>query len=495
MENIQFKYDKNFLVAVFQDSTEIINYQLEMLTNNEIQNVIHANKQIKNGTVHIYYDITSKLSFEQAITHKKITLDQFLNFLFSFIKACKELEEYQLEQDGILLDVKYIYVNPVNFEADFVYLPNTKGGDSFEKQMVMLKNILMSGSVELLDGQRVQQLVDIFMQNFEQIQTFENKLAEVLKTSTKPQYKAPPSAPPENVSHYLPEQPAPREQPTPKEQAVPKMSITPPVAKKPIPDMPVASVDRIATKGKPAVNMRGMVIVAGVTVVGIGLIFALMRMGIFATETGGTDMTSVGLLAILVLVADYFAYKKLGQTGSAKAEAAATKEKPTKKSAPTVKKGIDNIVYPKVELSKVSENPQPIEIKAETPMAYKPQPLAASNAPSIYDYKTDIIQDDDLFSPYLEHDLNNTREKISLNERFRIGKLVGQVDYISQSKKVSKIHAEFLTKDGRVFVIDLNSLNGTFLNGNRERIQSNIEHEVFNNDRILVADDEFIVRF
>ncbi|MCR5654549.1 MAG: FHA domain-containing protein [Lachnospiraceae bacterium] len=50
---------------------------------------------------------------------------------------------------------------------------------------------------------------------------------------------------------------------------------------------------------------------------------------------------------------------------------------------------------------------------------------------------------------------------------FVIGKNKDQADYVIEDNSISRIHARFTERDGIVFITDLNSLNGTFLNGIR----------------------------
>ena len=91
--------------------------------------------------------------------------------------------------------------------------------------------------------------------------------------------------------------------------------------------------------------------------------------------------------------------------------------------------------------------------------------------------------------PYLVRYKNN--EKIVLNKPvFRIGKEKSYVDYfISDNSAISRSHANILNMDGKFYVIDTNSTNHTFLNG--QMLQSNMETEIKHGDKIRLADEEF----
>ena len=92
-------------------------------------------------------------------------------------------------------------------------------------------------------------------------------------------------------------------------------------------------------------------------------------------------------------------------------------------------------------------------------------------------------------SPYLIRVKNN--EKISINKAmFRIGKEKSYVDYfIDDNTYISRGHANILCKDGRCYIVDNNSRNHTYVNG--EMITSGNEVELKNGDTIKLANEAF----
>lgn len=91
--------------------------------------------------------------------------------------------------------------------------------------------------------------------------------------------------------------------------------------------------------------------------------------------------------------------------------------------------------------------------------------------------------------PYLVRKKNN--EKISLNKPvFRVGKERGYVDYhVGDNVAISRSHASFITRDDKCFVVDTNSTNHTFVNGNM--IQSGVETQISDGDLIRLANEDF----
>lgn len=73
---------------------------------------------------------------------------------------------------------------------------------------------------------------------------------------------------------------------------------------------------------------------------------------------------------------------------------------------------------------------------------------------------------------------------------FYVGSLSGYMDYVISQDTVSRFHAKFIRQGNRVLLSDLNSTNGTKVNGRLLNVQEQIP--LANGDRILFADAEFV---
>ena len=85
-----------------------------------------------------------------------------------------------------------------------------------------------------------------------------------------------------------------------------------------------------------------------------------------------------------------------------------------------------------------------------------------------------------------------TNEKVDITKQlFRVGKERNKVDYcVTNNNAVSRIHADIVYKNGQYFVIDNNSTNYTFVNG--QMIAAKQEVALSDGDRIKFAEEEFI---
>lgn len=84
-----------------------------------------------------------------------------------------------------------------------------------------------------------------------------------------------------------------------------------------------------------------------------------------------------------------------------------------------------------------------------------------------------------------------TNEKVDITKQlFRIGKERSKVDYcITNNNSVSRIHADIVCKGGQYYIIDNNSTNYTFVNG--QMIPAKQEVALANGDKIKFAEEEF----
>ena len=91
--------------------------------------------------------------------------------------------------------------------------------------------------------------------------------------------------------------------------------------------------------------------------------------------------------------------------------------------------------------------------------------------------------------PFLIRTKNN--EKIPLDKAvFRIGKEKSYVDYfIGDNTAISRSHANIVSRDGEYFVVDTNSTNHTYLNG--QMLASNVETKITSGSKIRLANEDF----
>lgn len=73
---------------------------------------------------------------------------------------------------------------------------------------------------------------------------------------------------------------------------------------------------------------------------------------------------------------------------------------------------------------------------------------------------------------------------------YLVGKMQSEVDMVVNSEMVSRIHAKFIKKENNVYIMDMNSKNGTYING--IRLCTYEEKQLNPGDKIRFADLEYI---
>lgn len=129
--------------------------------------------------------------------------------------------------------------------------------------------------------------------------------------------------------------------------------------------------------------------------------------------------------------------------------------------------------------------------KIFNPLTQNVKPLDSENIIEISKPES-IPESEEIKTKYLIR--KSTSEKIMLSKSpFRIGKTAEKNDYaVANNATVSRVHAEFIVKGNRCYIIDLKSTNRTFVNGTA--ITPEREVEIVNGTVILLANEEFVLR-
>lgn len=109
-----------------------------------------------------------------------------------------------------------------------------------------------------------------------------------------------------------------------------------------------------------------------------------------------------------------------------------------------------------------------------------------------YSEDTVLLNEPEVKYPILQR-VSGGEEIVLDKPVFRIGKEKSYVDYfVTNNNTVSRSHADIIARNGKYYIMDLNSKNGTFINGYEIPVKSEIELNI--NDRITLSNEEFIFK-
>lgn len=99
----------------------VLDYQIHMILNNSIPNLLKLNYEFFDNELRYYYDITNKQTLEEYISKWKINY----NFLFQFLKSLSmvtsELKSYLVNSNHLLLNPKFIFFEESKNKFYFCY--------------------------------------------------------------------------------------------------------------------------------------------------------------------------------------------------------------------------------------------------------------------------------------------------------------------------------------------------------------------------------------
>ena len=538
---MQFSYEtvgnSSYLVAVFEGGTGIVNYQLQMLANNDIKNIIKANKRQKNEDVLVSYNITSKIALAQMDSKNKIPKVGLIKIIEGALTALEDIEEYQLVSSGIVFDEEYIFVKPGNYEPSFIYVPNSMEDSGIEPLKNFILSLIMGSKVEISNDNFVQVLLETL--NNPALTTKElKKLCDKYK-SDKPKIETKKTEPAKVETPPVYQQPVQTQQTPIQPVNIPQTNIQSQERKPNIPVMPNGQIpvakkndkkEDKKNKAKAENNEKNPAKTKFLIfqIVFVGLFIACIMSGILNDANGNIDIKYLFAIVLGIAVVDFVIYREMFVNKKADGEDKKKESKPAKNNAkkPTVsmpgkdipaRPAMPGKEIPKAPVKTPVNNAQQQSVQQETPVVEQPvqqqvqipvaqaipQPTYVAPAQTqqygqMSDFESEdtvVLDDNNSDGAYLEYFENGLSTKIKLTkENFMIGKLRGQCDFVLSNNKISKMHAEFITRGTDYFVKDYNSTNGTYINGSNQRIASNAEYQIFNGDRITLANVDMTFR-
>lgn len=483
--NIQFSYENqnqnSYLLATFSPLQKMVQYQLQMMTSNEVPGLLNSMKRQSNENILVYYNITSRISLGQILSRRKLSRKEFLMLLAGTIRTWKEMQEYQLESDGLYLQEDYIFVMPDTCEPAFVFLPIYTGSRGTEGLKTFIQGLILKGVVETSSDNFIQILLNVMNEPMFQISNLETCIEQLL------QEKKPKKNPdPKPVIPLAPPAPTP-----------------PPMPAPPIPPTPVPVKEEPSSPKTKGEKKKTIMLIQAVVVTlaaAVGSFFAFQRSGHY-------EYIAVPVLIVAAL--EFVIYRELFVNNKKKDEPEKEKEKKKKVKKISRARGGRQVEIPGNE-SSVSSAPSQVPPAPTPPPKVEAAPaIPTPPTPVVPQYKVAAVQEPieeeieetGFWDPsarqteiYLEYIGDGSGTKVMFQSgRLLVGRMDSEVDFVVKDINVGKIHAEFFCQDGQCYVQDLNSKNGTYINGSEIRITSNTPYLLTNGDRVGLADKEFVV--
>ncbi len=102
-------------------------YRVRMLLENHIQGLLPVTHRVVDGESRYYYEINSLQSLDRLLDKKEIGYRELKALLMGCISLFDRLEEYLLDGSRIIMRAEYIYMNVERMEPYFVCYPDYNG--------------------------------------------------------------------------------------------------------------------------------------------------------------------------------------------------------------------------------------------------------------------------------------------------------------------------------------------------------------------------------
>lgn len=531
LENFSYENQgtNTYLKFIFPKNATPDRLALGMISNNSIDGFLTSIYGCADGVSFIKYNISAKISVKQFFTgtvNKKKVISVLKGILTAFISA----EDYMINTNYIILDLDYIFVNVSTCQTEVICVPFSDASSGNNNLKEIFRNIIFTlnydqtencdyiaklinylnssgsfsvkgfkevldsidgGKSEAMKAEAVQTPVAVQNITAQNVQKPNVQATPVMPKPAETTYQAPAASPTNtNVGFQSPVQ-KPK---TANNIAAPSPSVNVPPKS---PNM-AAPQSSFAVPGKvpPKAPMKEV-----------------------SQQT--TAESSEKPMSMFYLLQHY------NKENAAKYKAQKEAKKSGKQQNPQSPQAQPQIQYTQVQQPTPAYNPMPTPPMAP---AKVPATQAASssvgNAPMqkpMNDFApvqqptnmaqpnfgdttvlsggnvmgdTTVLGNDmgttyqQAKSAYLVRKKNNERVKIT-KDVFYIGKERSFVDYfIGDNPAISRSHANIICKNGEYFIVDTNSTNHTFLDG--QMLTSNVEAKLESGCEITLANEKFI---
>lgn len=123
----------NYLQFPVEAVEPLVSYRQKMLMHTEIPGLLSCKSREWNGQKYLLYDVSSMQDLQGCYEHRTITEAELLHFLYSLVKLGKKLEEYLLNLEQISLYPAHIFLELDRKEYFFLYRPVMGNGNTDEE--------------------------------------------------------------------------------------------------------------------------------------------------------------------------------------------------------------------------------------------------------------------------------------------------------------------------------------------------------------------------
>lgn len=176
---------KNNYLIIDPEEPNYKGFELPMLEKNKIEGLLKFHLKNLDGQSSCYYEITSKQSLSRILEYRSLGEEELKKLIGGIASTLSKLEAYLLKEDQILLEPEYIYVEPERFKVFLCFIPGRKG--TFSQEMTGLLRYLL-GKVNHQDKECVVKAYGLYQESLKENYGI-NDLIEIIENKSKDREK------------------------------------------------------------------------------------------------------------------------------------------------------------------------------------------------------------------------------------------------------------------------------------------------------------------
>lgn len=511
---------KYMLQISFKD-LGLIDYQIEMINNNAKNSLISMERYSFNDEIQLNYDITELEVLKEYLSRNTVNKEIILKILLNICDVILESDNYFLSSSNYVMKIDNVYIDENSHKIKLIYLPIEESlvEDINYEVKKLIKSIIVDYAIieDVVSDNYVQVILNSIKKSDLNINEFRNIIKELEKNS-QPIINSQTN----NIQQVRPQQP---------QVIAQQVNITPRTIEQ---NQTVNQIqpNNIQQNPKPRVQTNTRSVGSVQTQQGGGVqapvnIAQKQASNSYNTNIKGNNVedkkeeefeikevykTSRKIIAIviqpifIVLIISVFLFvkdmelveKAVGCGLIAIFDVLMLRVLFDKDKKIKVKVKVNNQVNKKVANKSKNETKKSNKKTKNKKGNQMTMPIESSNiaetdAPSVNLAKREIVSqltyDTEVLDsnmPYLLLSNGGVAEKVFINkEIFKIGRMPNASDYVLANKAVGKVHAQIFLSGQGYYLQDLESINGTFLNG--QRLTPNGQCPLQDNDKISLA--------
>ncbi len=472
---------RSYMTVKMEDGEIAESYETGMLAKNQIPGLLKMKIKYTDGSPVYCYDITSRQPVSRLFESQSADEKQVRSFFHQLYETLDRMEAYLLGDGGILLDPDLIYVDPEGFKTGFCVIPGRK--EDFNSQLSLFIQYLMK-HIDHKDRECVVLTYGLYQACMKDNYSLEDMMGILAEKM------------PGEMTGKVPGQPAGEE--TVKNNDI-RMIKTEDTSRNFRERNEMTREWTRETKDDDLGSLEGSDIPETGVSFGESSSFRLIKklfllLLFMAVTAGGTwflygmdvltefwvyGAAAGGILAVIIILS-HFILEKMGKNKKLKA-AEPEMEDPWR------------VFYEEPEEQEPAEG---IYSPRGPGDGARQRPVLAAKAPD----RVETVREEEEFQTMLltpkeepDHVLVSAKPEngdISVGYvPFVIGKHAGLADHILDKPTVSRFHVRIMEKDGDYFLTDLNSTNGTKVNG--RLLAANEEIILKEGDEVQIAEEKY----